>query len=265
MSSAAAAGAEAQKIAQSFVEARRDGRGLPDYPGTIPADLTTAYAVQDAALALVEEPVAGWKVGRINPPLDGVDRLAGPAFAGMVFEATDEPIAMPIFADGFGAAEAEFLLRVGPSYDPAKRSYTMEEAAAAIDAAHAGIEIASSPFPGINDHGAPVTISDFGNNNGLVIGDAIDGGAATPFNDWTVELLINDEVIGRATTATMLDGPVGAARFLFELLAERGIALRPGQWISTGAVTGVHPVSVGDRIEARFDGRLSVRCTIKAA
>lgn len=263
--SSAATGAEAGKIAQSFVEARRDGRGLPDYPGTLPADLATGYAVQDAALALVDERVAGWKVGRINPPIDGINRLAGPAFANAVFAATDEPIAMPIFADGFGAAEAEFLLRIGANYDPAKRSYTMEEAAATIDAVHAGIEIASSPFPGINDHGAPVTVSDFGNNNGLVVGPAIDGGAAIAFDDWTVELLINDEVIGRATTATMLDGPVGAARFLFEAMAERGIALQPGQWISTGAVTGVHPVSVGDRIEARFDGRLSVRCTIKAA
>jgi len=263
--SSAEAGAETQQIARSFVDARREGRGLPDYPGTIPGDLSAAYAVQDAALALVEEPVAGWKVGRINPPIGDINRLAGPAFANAVFTATEEPLAMPIFADGFGAAEAEFLLRVGSNYDPAKRTYTMDEAAAAIDAVHAGIEIASSPFPGINDHGAPVTISDFGNNNGLVIGPAIEGGASIAFNDWTVELLINDKVIGRATTATMLDGPVGAARFLFESMAERGIALRPGQWISTGAVTGVHPVSVGDRIEARFDGRLSVRCTIKAA
>lgn len=257
--------AEIEAIARSFVEARRAGRALPDYPGAMPADLAAAYAVQDAALALVGTPVAGWKVGRINPPIGDVDRLAGPAFADTVFVASDQARAMPIFADGFGAAEAEFLLRIGPDFDPARTSYTMAEAAAAIDAVHAGIEIASSPFPGINDHGAAVTISDFGNNNGIVVGPAIAGGAAIPFNDWTVELRINDAVIGRATTATMLDGPIGAARFLFELMAARGIALSPGQWISSGAVTGVHPVKIGDRIEARFDDRYAVKCTIKAA
>jgi 2-keto-4-pentenoate hydratase len=47
-------------------------------------------------------------------------------------------------------------------------------------------------------------------------------------------------------------------------MAARGIALEAGQWISTGAVTGVHPVRIGDRVEARFDDRLAVECTIKA-
>jgi 2-keto-4-pentenoate hydratase len=62
----------------------------------------------------------------------------------------------------------------------------------------------------------------------------------------------------------MLDGPFGAARFLFELMAARGIALDAGQWISTGAVTGVHPVRIGDRVVARFDDRLTVECSIEA-
>ncbi len=63
----------------------------------------------------------------------------------------------------------------------------------------------------------------------------------------------------------MLDGPVGAARFLFELMAARGIVLKPGQWISSGAVTGVHVVRIGERIEARFGADLTVECTIKAS
>ena len=37
-------------------------------------------------------------------------------------------------------------------------------------------------------------------------------------------------------------------------MARRGIALTPGQWISSGAVTGVHPVAPGAVVEARFDG-----------
>jgi 2-keto-4-pentenoate hydratase len=63
----------------------------------------------------------------------------------------------------------------------------------------------------------------------------------------------------------MLDGAIGAARFLFGALAMRGIAIEPGQWISSGAVTGVHPVGVGDRVEARFDDRFTVACGIEAS
>ncbi|MCU6454280.1 2-keto-4-pentenoate hydratase [Sphingomonas sp. A2-49] len=251
-------------IAHAFVAARRDGHALPDYPGAIPPDLATAYRVQDAALGLATGKVAGWKVGRINPPIDGIDRLSGPIFADTVFEATDGDLPMPVFADGFGAAEAEFLIRIAAAPDPAKMRYTMDEARDLIDAVHVGIEIASSPFPGINTHGATVTISDFGNNNGLVVGDAIADWRDVDLNRWPVTLEINGAPIGAATAATMLDGPIGAARFLFEHMAARGIALQPGQWISSGAVTGVHPVAVGDRVVATFDGRYTVGCTIEA-
>ncbi len=256
--------ASVHDTARAFVEARRDGHALPDYPGAIPPDIAAAYQVQDAALALATGTVAGWKVGRINPPIDGIDRLSGPIFADQVFEATDASLPMAIFADGFGAAEAEFLIRIGTAPDLAKTSYTMDEARDLIDAVHVGIEIASSPFPGINSHGATVTISDFGNNNGLVVGDAIPDWRDVDLNQWPITLDINGERIGAATAAAMLDGPIGAARFLFEHMAARGIQLLPGQWISSGAVTGVHPVAVDDRVDAGFDGRYTVSCTIKA-
>jgi 2-keto-4-pentenoate hydratase len=251
-------------IARTFVEARRDGAAVPEFPGTVPLTLDEGYRVQDAALLLADGKVAGWKVGRINPPLDGVDRLAGPIFADQVVLATDSPVAMPVFADGFAAAEAEFLLRIGTAPDPAKARYTMDEARAMVDAVHVGIEIASSPFPGINALGPTVTVSDFGNNNGLVIGADAAGWRDGDINDWQVELWINDAQIGAATSATMLDGPFGAVRYLLEHLAARGIPLSAGQWVSTGAVTGVHPVAIDDRVEARFDGRFAVLCTIKA-
>lgn len=252
------------QIASRFVDARRTATALPDYPGVIPDDLTDAYAVQDAAIAMSAGEIVGWKVGRINPPLGDVDRLAGPIFASVPAPHGATPVAMPVFDGGFAAAEAEYLLRIGTAPDPVKRHYTLAEATALIDAVHIGIEIASSPFEGINDHGAGVTISDFGNNNGLVIGPAIGAWRTIDLLDWPVELLINDTLIGAGMAATMLDGPFGAARFLFELMAERGIALKRGQWISSGAVTGVHRVAIGDYVEARFDARLSVACTIKA-
>lgn len=252
------------QIASRFVDARRTATALTDYPGTPPASLSDAYAVQDAAISMSASAILGWKVGRINPPLGHVDRLAGPIFLSAIASSSHQPIAMPVFAGGFAAAEAEFLLRIGTTPNPTKRHYTLAEATALIDAVHVGIEIASSPFGGINDLGAGVTISDFGNNNGLVIGPAVEAWQDSDLLDWPVELVINDTLIGAGAASSMLDGPFGAARFLFELMAERGIALTAGQWISSGAVTGVHPVAVGDHVVARFESRLAVACTIKA-
>ena len=252
------------RIASEFVTARRNATALVEYPGTMPAALAEAYAMQDAAIALTDKPIAGWKVGRINPPFEGADRLAGPIFADQTFDEGDAPRAMPVFAGGFAAAEAEFLLRIGTAPDPAKPDYTLAEATALIDRVCVGIEIASSPFGGINDHGAGVTISDFGNNNGLVIGADVSDWRDIDVNAWPVELTIDGVTTGVATAATMLDGPFGAARFLFELMAARGIALSAGQWISTGAVSGVHPVAIGAKVVAIFDNRLQVACSISA-
>ena len=252
-------------IAEAFVAARRAGTALPDFPGAMPTDLATAYRVQDEALALAGGRVAGWKVGRINPPIDDIDRLSGPIFSSQVVIAQPgEMAAMAVFAHGFAAAEAEFLLRIGTVPEPGQTEFTLAEATALIDAVHVGIEIASSPFPGINSHGPSVTISDFGNNNGLVIGQAISGWREADLLDWPVTLAINDVEVGAATAAAMLDGPFGAARYLFAHMARRGIALQPGQWISTGAVTGVHPVAIGDRIVAGFGNSYNVECTIAA-
>lgn len=258
---------DGNQIARAFVGARRAATALADYPGTPPETLDTAYSVQDKAIALLGEAVAGWKVGRINPPLDGrlgSNRLAGPIFPGTVRDGRSDAPAMPIFADGFGAAEAEYLMRIGTAPDPTRERWSFDDTVSHIDAVHVGLEIASSPFPGINELGPLVTISDFGNNHGLVIGDPVADWQSRDFVGWPVRLEIDGVVAGEATAATMLDGPIGAAAWLFSTMAARGIALRPGQWISTGAVTGVHVVRPGATVTATFND-MTVSCTIEAA
>ncbi|WP_448663432.1 2-keto-4-pentenoate hydratase [Sphingomonas sp. CJ20] len=254
----------ADEIAEAFVQARRASGALTDYPGAIPGSLEDAYAIQEHAIRLFDTQIVGWKVGRIPDPLVatyGNNRLAGPIFAGSVVTAgPDDVPEMPVFAGGFAAAEAEYLLRVGNLPERFDRAWTNEDVAPYVDVIHVGIEIASSPFVGINDHGPAVTISDFGNNNGLVIGTELSRGE--DFQAWPVALTIDGETAGTGIASNMLDGPFGAVRFLFELAASRPLPLAPGQWISTGAVTGVHPVRPGALVEARFGEAMRVRCTI---
>jgi 2-keto-4-pentenoate hydratase len=254
----------ADEIARAFVDARHAGSALPDYPGSVPASLDEAYAIQERAIRLFGGEVVGWKVGRIPDPVVeryGSDRLAGPIFAASVVEpGPDDVPEMPVFGQGFAAAEAEYLLRIGRLPERFDRAWTNAEVAEYVDAIRVGIEVASSPFPGINDLGPAVTVSDFGNNNGLVIGAAVD--ARADFLDWPVTLSIDGAVAGSATAAMMLDGPFGAVRFLFEQAASRGLPLAAGQWVSTGAVTGVHQVRPGAEVEARFNSDMRVRCRI---
>lgn len=258
----------AAEIASRFLSARREAAGLPDYPGDFPETLREAYAVQDEAIAAWDKPILGWKVGRILSPVSeryGADRLSGPIFT--VHHAPEGGIGpdMAVFSRGFAAGEAEFLLRIGTPPPLGKTKFTLDEAADLIDAVHVGIEVASSPLATINELGPVAVISDFGNNNGLLVGPAIEDWRSSGFEQWEVTTLIDGKLIGTGRATAFPDGAVGAARFLFELMAERGIELQTGQWISSGAVTGVHDASPGQTVEARFGDTLRLSCKLTAA
>lgn len=257
----------AETIAQAFVAARRAKQGFAEYPGTMPATLEEAYAIQARAIALFGQSVAGWKVGRVPDALVeryGANRLAGPIFTeSLVWPEAGQVPEMPIFENGFGAAEAEYLVQLGSLPVDFGRAWSNAEILPFIAELRVGIEIASSPFSGINAHGPAVTVSDFGNNNGLLIGYRIS--SEEDFLSWPVSLSIDGEVAGTGTAGAMLDGPIGAVRFLFELAARQGLQLAEGQWISTGAVTGVHPVRPGAKVEATFGSGRRIECRIGIA
>lgn len=255
-------------IANRFLSARRSAAGLADYPGPLPDSLEAAYAVQDAAIAEWGRPIVGWKVGRVLSPLSeqfGTDRLAGPIFECYQAPEGDMAVDMPVFAKGFAAGEAEFLLRIGGRPPAGKKSFTLEEAADLIDAVHVGIEVASSPLGTINQIGPVAVISDFGNNNGILVGPAIADWRSSGFEQWTVTTVVDGEPVGSGSADAFPSGVFGAAKFLFELMADRAITLRPGQWISSGAVTGVHDARPGSHVEARFDDHFTVRCRLVEA
>ena len=254
-------------IADRFLNARRAATGLAEYPGPFPATLDEAYAIQDRAIAAWGKPVIGWKVGRILPPLSetfGTDRLAGPIFEGTT-PADGAIIDMPIFGEGFAAGEAEFLLRIGATPPAGKTEFSLAEAAELIDAVHVGIEVASSPLGAINALGPIAVVSDFGNKKGLVIGRALADWRSSGFENWVVTTRIDGKTIATGRAAAFPSGAIGSARFLFESMARRGITLQPGQWVSSGAVTGVHDVRPGQIVEAEFAPGYSVRCRVSAA
>lgn len=252
-------------IAAAFVAARKIGHSLSAYPGDKPTDLIRAYRIQDRAIALDGREIVGWKVGRINPPEDtllGFNRLIGPIFAGTAIDAAEGSVpAMPVFDAGFAAGEAELLLHVAPGERGAPPQDDAETKAL-IDEVRLGIEVASSPYPGINADGPCVTVSDFGNNAGLVLGVAIKGWRDIDLCAIPVRSLIDGEQIGAATAATMLDGPYGAVRFLLANLDARGIDHSAGFWVSTGAITGVHELGAGQKFTAIFGDHGTVECRI---
>jgi 2-keto-4-pentenoate hydratase len=254
-------------IARAFVEARREARALPDFPGVIPSDLASAYAIQDAAIQFYGDEIAGWKVGRIAPELQdrfGAERLAGPIFKPNVHSAA-ERVRAPVFIGGFAAVEAEYLFRLDQDIPGDKLDWSYDEVAALEGDLMIGVEMAGSPLATINALGPAVVVSDFGNNASLIVGP--------PVRDWrsrsdalTCATLIDGEVVGRGGAASIPGGPLEAVRFLLENVARRGRPLRAGQLVSTGAATGIHDITAGRSARVDFgpDGVIELE-TVPAA
>lgn len=256
---------ESWEIARRLVGARLRAEALPIYPGALPPTLEAGYACQDAAIALWPAPIAGWKVGRIPDAWlarMGEERLVGPIFADQVQMAVPEaPSSFPVIDGGFAAVEAEFVLRLSADAPPNKIAWTDAEALALVDALWVGVELAGSPLPRINDLGPAVVVSDFGNNGGLVLAQEVPEWRqrlAASGHTLRCATAIDGVVVGRGGADEIVGGLCAALRFALARCARRGMPLRAGQWVSTGAATGIHDIRAGQSARITFDGICAV-------
>jgi 2-keto-4-pentenoate hydratase len=251
-------------IAEQFVRARLDAAPLPDFPGSIPATLSTAYAYQDRAIALWPDFVAGWKVGRIGAPwLErlGEDRLVGPIFRrGIRLAPPEQLVEFPVFEGGFAAVEAEFVFRLGADAPSDKVQWTPEEASRLAMAMHIGIETAGSPLATINDLGGAVVVSDFGNNAGLLLGPVIPDWRNVPFESLQTEVFIEGKSVGKGGALSLPGGPFAGLAFALARCARRGLPMKSGYVVSTGATTGIHDIRIGQESRVVFDGCGELLC-----
>jgi 2-keto-4-pentenoate hydratase len=76
---------------------------------------------------------------------------------------------------------------------------------------------------------------------------------------------IDGTLVGTGVAGDFPDGTLGSVRFLLELLARQGIAVPPGTLVSTGAITGVHAIGVGQSAAVHFGDDHSLSCQITRA
>ncbi|OGT56877.1 MAG: 2-keto-4-pentenoate hydratase [Gammaproteobacteria bacterium RIFCSPHIGHO2_12_FULL_63_22] len=253
-----------QAIAAAFVRARLAGTPLDGFPGRIPDDLEAAYACQDAAIALWPDQVVGWKVGYIAPAqrdAGGDPRLVGPIFKHAVWPENPGGILdFPVFVGGFAAVEAEYIFRLGSDVPEGRTEFSADEAIALVASLQVGVETAGSPLATINVLGPRVVVSDFGNNAGLILGPEIPDWTHMPDSQFNCSCSIDGVLVGRGGAGSVPGGLAAALAFAIGRCARRGIRLRAGTLVTTGAATGIHDISVGQVARLDFDGIGSIQC-----
>ncbi|MBP2228729.1 2-keto-4-pentenoate hydratase [Azospirillum agricola] len=253
--------------AARFVAGRRSAVGFDDFPGPLPEDLSSAYAIQMAATAAWNDRLAGWKVALVPPALEetlGARRFIGPVFAGTVARAGEGELSFALIPGGFGAVEAEFVVRVAADAPADKLDYTATEAGAFIAAVHAGIEVAGSPLSTVTRLGPTAAASTFGNNLGLVVGPELPGGV-DGLDALRSEVVIDGQSVGVGSAANIPGGVASAVAFALGMAARLGRPLKAGQWVSTGALSGVHAIAIGQQARVTFTGQEPMSGTAVAA
>ena len=254
-------------IARRFVAARLGAAPLASYPGALPEDLDHAYAIQDAAITLWPDAVGGWKVGRIPSPWReryGEERLVGPIFRTSIrWSTAGKVLDCPVFEGGFAAVEAEYVIQLAKDAPADKLSWTADEALGIAASLHVGVEPASSPLESINRLGPAVVVSDFGNNAGLLVGPEVPRFWERTDESLVCEVFIDGRSVGRGGAASIPRGPLAALAFALARCARRGRPLRAGDFVSTGAASGIHDIRPGQGARLSFgdDGEILCRAT----
>lgn len=243
------------EISRVLVRARQSAKALPGFPGMLPQTFGEAYSIQELSRALWQDDIVGWKVGGVPPAFIGKfgeTRLVGPIFSRSVETVTDGGhVEMPVFMGGFAAIEPELIVQLG--------------ATRADDRMFIGAEIASSPLPAINAIGPIAVISDFGNNNGMIIGPEIVNWRERDLGPIPVTCTIDDKCVGERDVSDVIGSADQTIAFLLSHGERKGIEMPSGTHISTGAITGVHEAEIGAKSRISFGDHGSFSLSLVAA
>jgi 2-keto-4-pentenoate hydratase len=241
-------------FAASLLQARATGRPITEPPDTLkPASRADSFAVQDAVLAALDEPVGAWKVSN-NP---GTEPTMAPILARLV---RPSGAVLDSAAHRLMAVECEIAFRLGRDLPVRDGGYTAEDARAAVDAMMVAIEVVESRIASFPTVSPLVQLSDFVASGGLVHGEPLAVPDRLDFADWPVTLEIGGATVKEKTGGYGGGDPMAAIAWIATHLADRGPILRDrgmkaGDIVTCGSWTGIDYAAPGRMVRVSYPGR----------
>lgn len=236
-------------VAQILADARIQGRKLEDFPDGIPATEAEAFSVQCAAARLTGWTQTGWKIGCTSKMARDMLRASGP-FPGPLYAqrtfADDGEV--PVDDKAIRLVEPEIAFTMAKSLPGGAAEHNVADVIAAVASVHLSLELVNRRLPGGLEDGNMWNIADGGCNDAFTLGPS---NTVLPAGAYAgLELIVskNDqpETVGAGVNA--LGGPDIALTWLANYLNANGMALRTGDVVTTGVVTGLVYVAPGDEI-----------------
>ena len=244
-------------LARRLVEARRSSTPMATPTDWLPGDAAETYAVQEAVIALLGEPVAAWKVGAPAPAdTPGVAPNCAPIMKSQVLAS---PARLASSDHRLFGVESELAFRLGSDMRPRETPYTRDEALAALDGVAVAIEEVESRLSDWPDTDANLILADCQGNGLLIVGEF----GPIPANlDCANQRVI--QKLGGGETTDKIGGlasgePIWLIAWLANQLSGRsgslsGRGLKAGDIVTTGSWTGVNFAAANTRSSAEFPG-----------
>ena len=217
-----------ETTASIIVAARRRRAQIPALSGDLaPASVEEAYAIQNASMRLLG-PVGGWKLAI------GASLSCSPIPADVIFQTSATmPAGRPY------KIEAEIGIMIGKDLEQQQSADTIRGAIASI---HPAIETVLSRFSdqAPKQHG----LADCQSNETVIVGKAIEGWSSTGLASTPVALSIGGEKVATNFDGASVEALMPALAWLANHALGRGLPLRKGHIVITGALLkGPAPLS----------------------
>ena len=238
----------------------RQAEALP--PALRPATIADGYDIQDAFVAGLGLPVAGWKLG-VGSPKQRAETGAGGSIAGRVFtqrcHRPGDSVLLPDLVPV--TVEFEIAYVLGRDIRPDEPA---QDPLGAIAETRVTFELVRSRFIDRRAVGWPSFAADNAAFEALVIGDVIDGHDLADLAASAV-VSVDGEERARALTGDDATDPVRAYVDFVATARGRQMLLPKGAIISTGTVTKPFNIEGAATIEAQYLGRkIGFRTTVAA-
>jgi 2-keto-4-pentenoate hydratase len=230
-----------------------------------PLSAADAVAIQDGVNARLGHSVAGYKVGFTSPPALEKAGKIGPMPGLMYAHLTGvTPAKLPRAPFKIALIEAEVSFRMGRDLPPRAGDYSQDEVLDAVDSVIAGIEVADSCLANPLGQPLPCLIADNGAAAGFVAGPDIPDWRSRDLRSLEVDLLFDGEKVGEGLPEGMRCDEKWALTWTVNHLSARGITLKAGEYVTTGAAATPKPLADAREVIARFHGIGDVTVTFES-
>ncbi len=224
-------------------------------PAARPHNRAEAYAAQAQMIALIGEPVAGWKAGASSAGMrarDGQDGLiTGRVLRSRLFFGDNLTLPAATFAQARAEPEFAFVLTSDLPAAPARSSAEI----APWVRAHIALELVASRYGEATPWGAEgglLGMADNGSGLALVIGPQIGAPDAVDYLRHPVVLTLNGGAPAPQSPPDIRADPYAALADVVNHLGARGIALSAGMAITVGSTTDTLPTPAESVLCADF-------------